>query len=182
MLGNTNIGFDNNSKSYGIGNGTLNCLNEYTGIHCLSTLQALTECESGTGRSAVYTSNLISDQSRAEKEIKDLFFALDVLIKPSDKCRDAVVPFLCLYMFGLCGKNSTTYHPTAADCFNIRDYICEDEWKQAADLAVMYGHPPLPNCSHLSDDGLKCDGKLNPSGWPGVKVYQVVSDALRIIM
>ena len=134
------------------------CLNQYAGIHCLSTLQALTRCESpDRGRSDVYyTSNTISDQSRAEEEIGDLFSALDFVIKPSDECRDAVVPFLCLYTFGLCGEYDTDYQPTAAECSNIRDSVCENEWRQAADLLILYGQPPLPDCSHLAADGLKC--------------------------
>ena len=135
------------------------CFNQYTGIHCLSTLKALTRCESpDRGRSDVYyTSNIISDQSHAENEIKDLLFALDVLIKPSDECRDAVVPFLCLYTFGLCGEYDNDYRPTAAECSNVRDSVCENEWIQAAELLVLYGQPPLPNCSHLDNDGLECN-------------------------
>ena len=43
----------------------------------------------------------------------------------------------------------------------IRDFICETEWKKAADLLTLTGRPPLPDCSTFGDEGLECDyGRL----------------------
>ena len=114
-------------------------------------------CESiGTG--PVYISNVISDQTKVEGEIEDTLYALDLYIKPSDKCRDAIMPFLCLYTFGLCGKDGREYRPTEAQCSDIRDNLCESEWKRATDLLALSERQPLPDCSSFGDSGLKCDG------------------------
>ena len=94
-----------------------------------------------------------------EEEIKDLLFALDVLINPSDECMDSITPFICLYKFGLCGENSADYRPSAAECSNIRDSVCQSEWKRANELLELRGLPPLPDCSSFSDEGLQCDCK-----------------------
>ena len=116
-------------------------------------------CESiGTG--PVYISNVISDQTKVEGDIEYTLYALDTFIKPSDKCRDTVIPFLCLYTFGLCGEDGREYWPTEAQCSNIRDNLCESEWKTATSLLEHSEQPPLPNCSSLDDNGLTCDGML----------------------
>ena len=132
------------------------CVNKYTGSLCHS---ALLSCESFENGSDVFLSNSVLDQTKAEGEIGDILYALDLFIKPSDKCRNAVVPFLCLYTFGLCGENGIDYGPAQAQCSEIRDTICKSEWKEASTLLESYGLPTLPDCSSLSDDGLNCGGK-----------------------
>ncbi|CAI8022133.1 hypothetical protein GBAR_LOCUS13019 [Geodia barretti] len=54
-------------------------------------------------------------------------------------------------------SNNEDYRPTAAECMEIRDFICETEWKKAADLLTLTGRPPLPDCSTFGDEGLECD-------------------------
>ena len=125
----------------------------------------------GTG--PLYISNVISDQSKVEGEIEDTLYALDTFIKPSDKCRDAVIPFLCLYTFGLCGEDGREYQPTEAQCSDIRDNLCESEWQRAASLLALSEQPPLPDCSSLDDNGLTCDGMLY--------VYTVACSGIRLV-
>ena len=128
----------------------------YIGSHCFKALKACEE--SGNETENIFISNRVMDQVSGEERIGDMLYALDVFIKPSEECRSAVIPFLCLYTFGLCGTENVDYRPTAAQCMEIRDSICESEWKRAADLLALAGQPPLPDCSSLSDEGLECDG------------------------
>ena len=138
------------------------CLNQYSEGPCLHTLQSIAVCESpGSENENVYISNSVVDQYSAEKAIGKVIFALNNFIEPSAECRSAVIPFLCLYTFGACGENSDDYRPTEAQCMEIRDNICESEWKTAAQLLDRFGQPPLPDCSTLGQEGLDCDGKVS---------------------
>ena len=135
------------------------CSNKYEGTRCYSVLLSLQICESIGTSSLVYISSSILDQTEVEDEIEDTLYALDLFIKPSDKCRDAVIPFLCLYTFGLCGEDGREYRPTEAQCSNIRDNLCESEWKRATDLLALSDRQQLlPDCSNLNSNGLRCDG------------------------
>ena len=93
----------------------------------------------------------------AEEEVENMIFYLDLFVQPSEECRSAFIPFLCLYTFGVCGANSDDYRPTETQCTEIRDSICESEWKKASDLLARAGLPPLPDCSSLDDEGLDCE-------------------------
>ena len=136
---------------------TSECFNKYTGVHCFSALQSLTACEGLASKTDVYISNTAYNQETAEDSIEQLFFSLETFIKPSDECRSAVIPFLCLYTFGVCGVDSDDYRPTVAQCMEIRDSICESEWRKAADLLALTRGTPLPDCSRLREQGLECD-------------------------
>ena len=138
------------------------CLNRYHGERCIVSFQSLTVCSSGLlDETNIFVSNTVTNPISVEKEVGELLFALDLYIKPSDECRSAVTLFLCLYTLGLCGTDNEDYRPTAAECMEIRDFICETEWKKAADLLTLTGRPPLPDCSTFGDEGLECDyGRL----------------------
>ena len=99
------------------------------------------------------------DQVSAEETIDQVLFYFDLVIEPSEECRSAFIPFLCLYTFGVCDANNDDYRPTAAQCMEIRDSICESEWKKASDLLALAGRPPLPDCSSFDDEGLDCDSE-----------------------
>ena len=135
---------------------TSSCRNEYQGSHCSSALQSYTLCDSPASEtSVVYVSNVLAtDLETAEDGIGQVLFALETVIKPSDECRSAVIPFLCLYTFGVCGVNNDDYRPTVAQSMEIRDSICESEWRKAADLLALTGGTPLPDCSSLREQGL----------------------------
>ena len=135
------------------------CFNEYSGSHCFEALQSYSSCDPLVSEaSAAYMSNkMVTEEGTAEEEIEQLIFSLDLYVQPSEKCRSAVIPFLCLYTFGVCGANNDDYQPTAAQCMEIRDSICESEWKKASNLLALAGLPPLPDCSSLDDEGLDCE-------------------------
>ena len=69
-------------------------------------------------------------------------------LQPSEECSAAVVPFLCLYTFGLCDGNGTLHRPSSKQCMYIRNVTCKTEW----DLAVaVVGEGALPHCHLLPD-------------------------------
>ena len=151
---------NSNESSSGSGNqSNAVCLTKYTGIHCLQPLQNCLPGEKNT--SEIFISNLIDDQSLLEDDIDSILYFLDLLIRPSDECRRRVVPFLCLYTFGLCDEISVDYRPKATECSDIRDNICESEWQEANSLLESFDMPTLPDCSTFSDDGLVCSSENN---------------------
>ena len=50
----------------------------------------------------------------------------------STECRRKAVPFLCLHLFGLCVESGVSIQPTAGQCEEIRDIICQEEWEVIA--------------------------------------------------
>ena len=147
-----------NESSSGSGNqSNAVCLAKYTGTQCLQHLQNCLPGEQNT--SEIFISNVIDDQSALEGDIDTVLYFLHLLIQPSDECRRRVVPFLCLYTFGLCDENGVDYRPTAAECSDIRDNTCESEWQEANSLLTSFGMPTLPDCSTFSDNGLVCSSE-----------------------
>ena len=131
-------------------------MNTYVGEYCRGALKSLQMCIPGQMNSnEIFISNRLNDQSALEMYISELLFALDIFIDPSEECRKRVVPFLCLYTFGLCGKNNDDYKPTAAECASIKDGVCRSEWSQANDLLSALGQS-LPDCNSFDADGLSC--------------------------
>ena len=97
------------------------------------------------------------DQKSVEDIVDRIIYALDLYIKPSDDCRKAVVPLLCMYYFGLCGRDNVDYRLTAAECKEVRESTCQSEWKTAQRLLKFSGpQSMLPDCSSLGDVGLGC--------------------------
>ena len=143
-----------NSSGSGNGSGdqdSVVCLEKYTGIHCQQPLQTCSP-----GNPEIFISNLVDNQVALGEDIDIFWDSLDLLVRPSDECRRRFVPFFCLYTFGLCDKNGADYRPTAAECSDIRDNVCESEWQEANSLLKSFSMPPLPHCSTFSDDGLVC--------------------------
>ena len=62
----------------------------------------------------------------------------------SPQCRDAALPFFCLYLFPLCDGNQTAYLPSSEQCTTISTETCKNEWTLAK--ATITG---LPECSVL---------------------------------
>ena len=154
--------FNNNASESDAGTNTSGlCLNRYSGTNCLLSLQSSAACDPPeTGETTdVYIGNSGMDQVAAEEAIGNLISALNLFVQPSDECRSAVIPFLCLYTFGVCGANNDDYRPTAAQCTDIRDSVCESEWRRAQDLLAQFNQPPLPDCSSLGQEGLECERK-----------------------
>ena len=67
---------------------------------------------------------------------------------------DAIEPFLCLYLIGLCDNSEQLYLPSADECRSIRNDICRREWEQF--LGIL-GPGSLPQCDSLPDSSLRCN-------------------------
>ena len=61
----------------------------------------------------------------------------------SEECSVAIMPFLCQYVYPPCDGNGSTQFITKEQCINIREDVCELEWKFA--MATNFGSL-LPFC------------------------------------
>ena len=126
--------------------------NKYTGSVCRETLLSCLE----PGASNIYISPSI-DQEEAESSISTLKTSLKAF-GASLPCREAAIPFYCLYSFGLCNSNDTLPHsPSVDDCLFISTDVCEIEWLTASRLMLV----DLPVCAELPDQvTLTCNGEV----------------------
>ena len=87
---------------------------------------------------------------RDEEDTASQLLPLLNLLRPSAACTEAVVPFLCVFLFGLCDSSGVSIQPTSVQCEQIRDVLCPDQWRQAA-LVV-----DLPDCSSFPTEQAEC--------------------------
>ena len=99
-----------------------------------------------------------------EEEQALLYLSQINLIGVTAACKKAVVPFLCLYLFGLCGGYNNFIHPTIQSCEKVRDVSCATEWKYATALGAY-----LPECRYFPNSVSSCtdDDNGNRSVVPG---------------
>lgn len=97
------------------------------------------------------------DQQAGETNAMGLVTGLSFL-NPSQQCREAIVPFTCLFIFNLCDSRNTLHTIIMQDCLDIRDNICASEWSQA--IAIL-GAEVLPVCEDLPDIIDDCIGTYN---------------------
>ena len=101
---------------------------------------------------------------RDEEDTASQLLPLLNLLRPSAACTEAVVPFLCVFLFGLCDSSGVSIQPTSVQCEQIRDVLCPDQWRQAA-LVV-----DLPECSSFPAEQAPCPvasgSGLDQSGLP----------------
>ena len=73
---------------------------------------------------------------------------IDILyrVNPSPECFQEMLPFICLYWFGLCGDEDLVL-PTTSQCEDIQDRTCDREWKQMAATGVL-----LPDCDDFNEE------------------------------
>ena len=93
-----------------------------------------------------------------ESTASQILLGLDNFIKPTPECRELVVPFLCLYQFGLCDMSGIFIQPTIAQCEEIRDVVCRTEWATALRFGI-----DLPDCGIFPMESPSCP-VLNGSG------------------
>ena len=94
-----------------------------------------------------------------ESTARDLIPSLEFL-RPSDECREAVTPFLCLDLFGLCDSSGVSLQPTSGQCEDVRDRVCRTEWATALSLGV-----DLPDCESFPSEQASCQSqRSNGSG------------------
>ena len=125
----------------------------YEGRGCRMHLQQLQECLPVIdGSNEVYIS---PGNEEAELQAMQLISGLD-LLNPSSECREAVIPFLCLYLFWLCDASGTMYQPSSDDCTTISTDTCAREWQAA--VGVL-GVGVLPQCESLPGTSISCNGR-----------------------
>ena len=94
------------------------------------------------------------DQEELEIQAKLLLNGLSSpLISASPECEEAVLPFLCLYLFSLCDSNGTLYQPSSMDCVTISTVVCAREWIIATNFL---GQEALPQCELLPVATIEC--------------------------
>ena len=96
----------------------------------------------------------VSSQQDKEEQAKLFIANLD----SSPECMEAVVPFLCFYIFPLCDSSGRLYQPSAAECTTVIDGICAREFESAATSAMS---DQLPQCQLLPQNTLECNGKTD---------------------
>ena len=95
------------------------------------------------------------DQETGERNAMALINGLSFL-DPSPECREAIMPFLCLFIFSLCDSRNNLHSILRNNCLELRDDICLDEWSQAVGFL---GEGVLPVCEDLPDAVDECTGK-----------------------
>ena len=134
------------------------CISSLQGAGNVST-QSLynTECGRYKGVCASYLSYLnnmtaihtLTLDGQSEDEISS--FINLIMQYASSQCRDAVLPFLCQYVFPPCDvSNGDVNFISKTECINIRDAVCSFEWN-----FVRSNTPSaslLPNCENLDEN------------------------------
>ena len=136
-----------------------NCsqVSEYSGEVCRDELASLQMCFSGV-TSPPPALNIPStiDQQTGESDATSLVDGLP-LLNPSQQCSEAIMPFLCLFIFNLCDSNNTLYTILRQDCLDIRDNVCAREWSRAV---AFLDDGVLPVCEDLPDGIENCTGNI----------------------
>ena len=131
----------------------------YSGHICRNELLSLQTCLSGV-TSPPPALNIPSsiDQETGESDAMSLVKGLS-LLNPSQQCKEAMIPFICISIFNLCDSINTLHTAPREDCLYIRDDVCVSEWSTAVEFL---GADVLPVCEELPDDiTLECTGKWN---------------------
>ncbi len=125
----------------------------YTGAVCREHLQAQQECLIGVGDSDIFIP-MREPQQELETQAMQLLTGLQ-LLTPSDNCSEAIVPFICFSIFGIC-DNSTRelYLPSLEDC-NVLMNTCAPEFQRAILLNASF---PVPPCESFPNITLICSG------------------------
>ena len=133
---------------------------EYTGTVCREVLQARQSClqDRNTTDDIFIAADPTSSQL-AREERATLFVGGLSLLNPSPECMQAVVPFLCSYIFPLCDSSGLPYLPSSVQCREIINGICANEFDVAEMLA---GESQLPQCQLLPEATRECNGEILP--------------------
>ena len=65
----------------------------------------------------------------------------------SSQCQKAIHPFLCQYLFPLCGQRN--YLPSKEECFYVSTVACEKEYDFVRKYVPKIS---LPNCEYLPSE------------------------------
>ena len=129
----------------------------YSGDICRNELLSLQTCFSGV-TSPPPALNIPSsiDQETGESDAMMLLNGLSFL-NPSQQCKEAIIPFLCISIFNLCDSSNTLHTALREDCLYIRDDVC---FSELSTTVGFLGAVVLPVCEELPDDiTVECTGK-----------------------
>ena len=135
------------------------CIPEnYTGSICRDVLQTRQSCllERKAIDDIFISADPTSSQSAKEEEVT-LFNGSFSFLDPSPECMEAVVPFLCSYIFPLCDSSGRLHQPSAVECREITDEICAQEYNTVT-AESLAGDGQLPQCQLLPETTLECNG------------------------
>ena len=114
------------------------------------------QCMQYNGVCAQYLSHLNNGTTMFTQTLNgqsedDINSFIDIIIQfASMQCRDAVLPFLCQYIFPPCDFSSGNVDfVSRTQCVNIRDAICSFEWSFVINTPSA---TLLPNCENFDDD------------------------------
>ena len=127
----------------------------YEGNVCRTHLQECLPDLDVENDSEVYISPDSEEQAITESRAMQLISRFD-LLNSSLECREAVIPFICLYLFRLCDASGTMYQPSSDECTEISTDTCAREWQAATDHFSM---GILPQCESLPNTSTSCNGK-----------------------
>ena len=110
----------------------------------------------GSNSSEIHVPLRKDQQEFAEEEVLSVISVAELVT--SQKCFEALVPFICYYYFGLCGSNGQVHLPSSKLCEIIRDEICARDLEK---IGMFIELQPvchlLPNITVFSE----CNGEYN---------------------
>ena len=127
----------------------------YTGAVCRPHLEMLQSCLSDRSTSSDLEIYVSSTSGQLEQQAQQLLLGLQ-LLNPTPECREAVEPFLCLYVFGLCDSSGELYLPSSGECETLTTETCAREWTMAQ---FLLSSDQLPQCDTLPVTSVVCNGK-----------------------
>ena len=85
-----------------------------------------------------------------EQQLSELFsFLKNFSAIISEECSAAIMPFLCQFVYPPCDGNGSRQFITQEQCVNIRDEVCEREWRLAM---ITDQRNLLPVCETFGSD------------------------------
>ena len=96
------------------------------------------------------------DQEAKEKTARIIKTGLSVL-GASQTCISQLVPFMCLYLFPLCGTNATAV--SREQCIQISTDVCKEQWQLALGIPTVKDY--IPNCGSLPSKRGLSFGSIN---------------------
>ena len=125
----------------------------YTGAVCREYLQAQQVCLTGVGDDDIF---IPMRESQQELETQAMQFLAELqLLTPSENCSEAIVPFICFSIFGLCDSSTRElYLPSLKDC-NVLMNTCGPEFQRAMPLIAIL---QVPRCDSFPNSTLICTG------------------------
>ena len=121
------------------------CAN-YTKSVCRQALNQIqtNNCLSCEQRDENYIAISANVDQEDNENIAQVITAGFSLLGASQTCVSSAIPFMCLYLFPLCGANTTV---SRQQCIDISTVLCKDEWQRA--LSIPSIKDQIPKCESL---------------------------------